>query len=94
MTSICAVCGNTSTVDVWETPVCADHWNAWIDTAPPPMLVEKKARPEHFDEPRAATPGLEGIAYRQLKPGVLADYYRKWTLRWVENLKAKAQRIA
>ena len=80
----CACCPEVATADVWTTPVCRAHLELWGDESPMPAEIEAKALPEHFEY---SVPGIYLAPLRQLKPGLMEGYYRKWTAIWVAKQK-------
>ena len=76
----CAICGADRFADVWETPVCHEHFNVWSDASPFPAQIEKEAPDHSFEETAHG---------RQLRADALGKYYRWWTKRWVVELRAK-----
>lgn len=79
--SKCSRCRSVEAVaDVWGSQLCTDCYALWGSEAPMPAAIEAKALPEHFEY---STTGIYLAPLRQLKPGLLEGYYRKWTSVWV-----------
>ncbi len=75
----CARCDSTATLDLHGHPMCADCAHVWCAAAPFPKDIESRAEPEHFDETEYGP---------QLKPEILAQWYRAWTSKWLKKSRA------
>ncbi len=80
-----------ATADVWNVPMCSDCFADWGKEAPTSGEVEAKAKPEHFE---FTCVGVYMAPLRQLKPGLLEAYYRKWTAAWVAQRRLELGRGA
>lgn len=75
----CQRCRAPSTGAMWTTPLCEECAADWVAEAPTAGEIEAKAKPEHF----VVDVSGKYMAMRQLKPGLLESYYRKWTAAWL-----------
>ncbi len=74
----CAVCGDSSTCDVWCRPFCDRCFAFWLAEAPNAGEASKLATADQ-------------LASSKAKGGELCDFYMPWTAAWV---KRNAQKVA